>query len=387
MIYPSSKNSDGRGGTIKILLIGNAYPTQQQVCVVWLRRIAEGLEASGCRVDRLVIRGMARWRLGRLWQYLLFYLRLLLARFDGYDIVYLHHPSHTALPVLLRRIRGAKLVVNLHGLDLLPDTRIRFLGRMFRCITLWACRRADLVVVPSDYYRRELCRVMRPRRVHVSPSGGVDMARLRPATQAGNGSLRIGYLGHLASIKAVDVLLKAAAQLTEVPEIVLVGDGPQRADLESLAGRLGIGKRVRFVGAVPYNRIADHLQAFSVLVFPTRQESLGLVAVEAMACGVPVIASRIPALVEYIREGVNGLLFEPGNVNELAVAIERFGRLSKQQRRTLSQGAVQTAGKYDSARVTTELAAAFRRLVGQDTPLADSRSPQPQRQRLTDVQV
>jgi glycosyltransferase involved in cell wall biosynthesis len=349
---------------MKILLIANAYPTRKRVCVAWLRDIAHGLRKCGIHVDRLVILGMARGRLARVWQYVVFYLRLLFVRLEGYDAIYLHQPSHTALPLLLRRPRRAKFVVNLHGTDLLPDTRMRLLGWVYRRVTLWACRRADLVVVPSDYFRRELRGAVEPKQVHVFPSGGIDTARFRPARQVEPGSLRVGCVGQLERGKAMDVLLRAAVRLGDGLEIVIIGDGPERGRLESLSRELRIEGRTRFLGAVPHDHVVARFQEFSVLVFPTRmRESLGLVALEAMACGVPVIGSRIGALPEYIREGENGYLFTPGDDAELAEVIARFARLSVDERKRMSRQARATALGYDANRACRELAEQFQRVV------------------------
>ncbi len=144
------------------------------------------------------------------------------------------------------------------------------------------------------------------------------------------GSLTFGYVGRLVPEKGIDVFLRALASFGAAQAIV-VGDGPERAALETLARQLGIADRVRFTPAVSPREATDVIGALDVLVLPslaTRSwtEQFGRVLIEAMASGVPVAASRSGAIPETLGDA--GILFSEGDSRELAAALRRLSEPS-----------------------------------------------------------
>jgi len=131
----------------------------------------------------------------------------------------------------------------------------------------------------------------------------------------------IVYVGRLRKYKRVDLLLLAMKRVSErVPEarLVVVGDGPHRSNLETLARSLGLVDAVQFLGHVTEDEKVGLLSRAAVTANPSPKEGWGLTVVEANACGVPVVASRSPGLVDSIKDGETGLLVEHGNVEQLA---------------------------------------------------------------------
>jgi phosphatidylinositol alpha 1,6-mannosyltransferase len=130
------------------------------------------------------------------------------------------------------------------------------------------------------------------------------------------------HVNRLSEEKCVDVLLEAAARMTGSGYIALVGTGPAETSLKSLAARLGLENRVSFLG---YVRDADLLalrRAADVFVIPSEAELQSLSTMEAMACGLPVIAADAYALPELVHHEENGFLFQPGNSEELAFYLD-----------------------------------------------------------------
>jgi glycosyltransferase involved in cell wall biosynthesis len=130
--------------------------------------------------------------------------------------------------------------------------------------------------------------------------------------------------------------------------LVMVGDGPERRDAEREAEQLGAADSVRFLGRL--DRVATILQASDLFLLPSQSESFGLAALEAMACGVPAIASRAGGLPEVIDDGVCGILEPPGSVEamgrravELLQDAERF--------ESFRQAAIAKAGSFSAERV------------------------------------
>ena len=101
-------------------------------------------------------------------------------------------------------------------------------------------------------------------------------------------------------------------------KLIMCGDGPERDDAEILAERLGVAQCVEFVGKQPQSQIRDYLSVADLLLLPSLTESFGLAALEAMACEVPVIATRVGGLPEVVEDGECGYLFGVGDVQGMA---------------------------------------------------------------------
>ena len=132
---------------------------------------------------------------------------------------------------------------------------------------------------------------------------------------------RVAYLGRLAPQKDVGTLLAAFARLPAGPQLLLVGDGPDRAALQRLAQRCG--GRVQFTGFVPHAQVPAVLQHVDLLVLPSLYEDLSSALIEAMAAGLPVVATRVGGTADLVRHGVNGLLVAPRDPAALAAAISQ----------------------------------------------------------------
>jgi len=182
------------------------------------------------------------------------------------------------------------------------------------------------------------------------------------------GQRAIGGIGRLATgkVKGFDLILAAAALLREtLPDIrvLIVGDGPRRPFLEDFAGRLGILNRVHFMGEV--DDIRAPLALMDVFVFPSRwPEAFGLSLIEAMAAGKPVVAIRNGAVPEIVRDGVDGLLVDPEDVQGLAQGIARLlndralaGRLAQEAQRRVRE-------RFTIERMATEVEQVYREVVG-----------------------
>jgi glycosyltransferase involved in cell wall biosynthesis len=158
---------------------------------------------------------------------------------------------------------------------------------------------------------------------------GVDCAAIRAAVgvrrpQQG----RLVYVGRLADKKGVDVLVEALARL-DGAHLDVIGDGPDRAALEAQARRLGVETRARFLGKLPRADVLTALATAHLVVIPSRigaggdMDGTPVVLCEAMAAGVPVVASDLGGLGECIEDGVDGLLVPPGDVDELAAVLSK----------------------------------------------------------------
>jgi D-inositol-3-phosphate glycosyltransferase len=181
----------------------------------------------------------------------------------------------------------------------------------------------DRVVAATEYERRLLRQIYRVplSQIEVIPLG-VDPERFSPGSRA-DARGRLGMpvaeqvilaVGRVEPLKGLDILIRAFAELTDRTDVRLViigGDEAARPEfdrLESIAREVGVLEAVTFMGTVEHHLLPDYYRAADVVVMPSFAESFGLVAVEAMACGVPVVASRVGGLASTIADGQTGYL-------------------------------------------------------------------------------
>jgi D-inositol-3-phosphate glycosyltransferase len=181
---------------------------------------------------------------------------------------------------------------------------------------------ADRVICATEQERASIRQLYGgdPDKIIVIPLG-VDLDRFRPAAKAdarrrlGLGDERIIlFVGRLEPLKGVDILIGAASMLdsdVECSVVIVGGDETTEAavsELRGLASNLGVGERVAFVGAVDHDLLPLYYNAADVCVVPSHYESFGLVAIEAMASGLPVVASRVGGLTGTVKDGETGYL-------------------------------------------------------------------------------
>ena len=248
----------------------------------------------------------------------------------GTDLVHVHLGEDLAVvPLgLLASRRRRPVVLTVHcslrhtlqasgGRGLVLST----VGAALESVGEW---RADAVIVLTRRLAdRLLAGGLDPGRVHVIPSG-VDLrlfARAQPDPAPDLPRPRVLFVGRLAAQKGVSTLLEAVPLLRARAAVVLVGDGPRRPALERQAGRLGPG-RVRFQGFVPHAEVPAWLAAADVLVLPSIYEELGSVLLEAMAAGLPVVASAVGGIPDAL--GAAGRLVPPRDPAALAAAVDEI---------------------------------------------------------------
>jgi D-inositol-3-phosphate glycosyltransferase len=215
-----------------------------------------------------------------------------------------------------------------------------------------------------------------PRRVSVVPPG-VDLDRFAPRTHGKLAARErfglspdahvVAFAGRIQPLKGPDILLRAAAELrTRDPKLlVVICGGPSGSGLErptalmDLARALGIADIVRFLEPQPRDALAELFRAVDIVAVPSHNESFGLVAIEAQACGTPVVAAAVGGLVTAVRDGVSGTLVDTHAPADWADALEPL--LAEPARRTvLSLGAVRHAREFSWAHTASGLLAAYR---------------------------
>jgi len=273
------------------------------------------------------------------------------AHSESLDLIHMHYAIPHAVSAYLARemckaSRYLPFVTTLHGTD------ITLVGRdpSFLPITRFGIEQSDRVTAISNYLRQatlDTFAVSTPIEVIYNFIDS-EFYRRRPDPSlkkrlAPGGEKIILHISTFRPIKRITDCIEVLARIrAEGPNarLVMCGDGPERAEAEAVATRLNVSDDVIFAGQQPQSMIREYLSIADLLLLPSQSESFGLVALEAMACEVPVIATRVGGLPELVEDGASGLLFPVGDVNAMAAGAisllsnqaltQQFGRLARE---------------------------------------------------------
>jgi glycosyltransferase involved in cell wall biosynthesis len=228
-----------------------------------------------------------------------------------------------------------------------------------------ALRGASHVFCPSDYLRRlAIDWGVEPKRVTVLPNPAPPVPELPSRDELrrrlGLRGRTLAFAGRLTTPKSLGTLLEAVTRLDGV-DLLIAGEGPDRAALEQRASSLGLGDRVRFLGALPRPHVLELFRAADASVLTSTWENFPHSVVEALAVGTPVIATAVGGVAEIVRDGENGLLVAPGDPEALARAVTTFFEEPELQAR-LRATAAGSVERFAPLRIFGELEAVLERV-------------------------
>ncbi|MFC3286070.1 glycosyltransferase [Litchfieldella rifensis] len=237
----------------------------------------------------------------------------------------------------------------------------------------------DAVIAPSESVRDLLLRRGANKAITVVPSG-VDTRRY--AQGSGSTTVRawcgippqayvVGHVGRLAREKNLPFLAEAATRwLVDVPQghFLVVGDGDAREVMRDIAERAGVSERVHFTGKLQGQTLIDAYHAMDTFAFASHSETQGMVLVEAMAAGLPVVAVEASGVREVIRHGENGLLLRDDDVAAMAAALAELGDGSR--RAAMCKAATATAAAFDESCCATRCLEVYRQAIAMGGPFS-----------------
>lgn len=335
------------------------------VCFEHDERMAGRFRAAGAE---LLLLGLDRERHGRGALGLLRLALLLRAQFRGVrpGIVHVQYLAPGLVPVIAARLAGAPRVlatVHIAGREAYGAKAVLLLRAAALLCERFVCVSRG---VERFWFGQEhlLAPGERPVSRSVTVYNGVDVDAVRrvvdevPCDQAKKrwgcaGKETIGVVGRLAGQKGIDTLLRALpAVLERRPDALLLiaGDGPDRVSLERLAAELGVAQSVLWLGALEQERVFELLAALDLFAFPSRFEGFGLAVVEAMAAGLPVVATRVAGVSEIVADGETGFLTAPGDERAIAGRIVELLASPQLRRRQGEAGRARAAACFSIAR-------------------------------------
>ena len=357
---------------LRIAIVGPLPPPAGGMAMQ-TRQLAELLAAEGARVTLLQvnppykpawsgrIRGVRA--LFRLLQYV-----IRLWRCAG-EVQLMHVMANSgwswhlfAAPAIwIARMRGVPVVVNYRG-----GEAAAFLARSARVVKV-SLRAAQIVAVPSEFLQEVFRAYGVPTEVLPNV---VDMARFRAEPRNPGDAPRLVVARNLEAIYDIDTALCAFAMIRQAlpgATLYVAGSGPELAHLEELAASLGIVDAVTFTGRVDRDGMAALYRRCDVMLNPTRVDNMPNSVLEAMACGLPVVSTRVGGVPYIVRDGVTALLVEPGD--HAAMAQAALHLLSDRElAESIATAAFQDVQQYTWTRVRARLSELYARICPAGEP-------------------
>ncbi len=284
------------------------------------------------------------------------------------DVTVLHEPNPLALVADWISAQAGPLVVWFHSEVIRPQWKYRLMYRPFLRRVL---RRASRIVVSSPNLAAHAEELQAFREKCVVIPFGIDTDRLQRTPSIDTKvreisdrfpSPRFLFVGRLVPYKGVDVLVEAMRRVHGTA--LIVGDGPLRAALEDQAR--ADSSRVHFLGHLSDEDVVAHLHACDVFVLPsvTRAETFGVVQLEAMACGKPVISTNLPTGVPWVnRHRETGLVVEPRDATGLAGALNELATNHELRRRLGERARIRVHEQFTVERMTAQSSALYREVL------------------------
>jgi N-acetyl-alpha-D-glucosaminyl L-malate synthase BshA len=287
------------------------------------------------------------------------------------DVLHVHYAiPHATTAWIAKQMLGSlhriKVITTLHGTD------ITLVGQeeSFHAITKFSIEQSDAVTAVSEFLKEETLRTFGCSgcRISVIPNFVKQSEYNPPESRDHDGIAPPGHkllihISNFREVKRVKDVIRIFARLrrTIPATLLMVGDGPDRADAERESRELAVDGDIRFLGRI--DTVAPLLQQSDLFLLPSQSESFGLAALEAMACGVPVVGSRVGGLPELIQDGVSGILEPPGSVEAMARRAAELLR-DPARHRSMMAAATERAGQFSADAIVPKYEALYQAVAG-----------------------
>jgi glycosyltransferase involved in cell wall biosynthesis len=246
----------------------------------------------------------------------------------------------------------------------------------FRLLERWLATKTTALVAVSPQVRDDLVSLgVAPRERFVVVRVGIELEQRVAAERDGRGESRrvlgigpdrfaVGWIGRMTGVKRTDDVLRAFRRLRDRGVdacLCMIGDGPDRAAVERRAHELGLMRDTLFLGY--QEEVAPFYAAFDAMILPSINEGTPVSAIEALAAGRPVVATRVGGVPDVVREGEDGFLVEPGDVDALAERLARLAADPELRERFGAAGRARVIPRYSVARLVDDIDLLYRSLL------------------------
>ncbi len=239
------------------------------------------------------------------------------------------------------------------GFGKFQQTRYSFKIEFLKSLRNFYVRRASLNIVPSKYLERTVLNWGVPdNKIKIIYNMVSTIDRIPKIDNPINTKYKIITVGRLLKNKGIDELLEIIGELKDTG-LTIIGEGPQKKILENRTQELRVEKLVLFTGAQPQQQVMSYMAACDIFILNSRHEGFPHVILEAMQCGIPVIASNVGGIPEIIKDGINGLIINPGDKEGIKEKITLLLKDS-QLRQQLVSNAKETLGFFSKMPEDTE---------------------------------
>jgi glycosyltransferase involved in cell wall biosynthesis len=293
------------------------------------------------------------------------------------DIIHIHSPIvlGNIAQILAGGLRKPVIATN-HYLPINMSRSLTadpLLGKYFSTVSysylVYFCNNCEYVTAPTKTALNLLYAhgLRAPAR---AISNGIDLEKFTPGQRDSEALQRYNlpldrplvlHVNRLSEEKRLNVLLDAVPKMKAKAHIVLAGEGPEKEELQNQVKRLNIEDRVSFLGFVRDSDLLALRHSAQVFAIPSEAELQSIATMEALACGLPVVAADAYALPELVHHGKNGFLFQPGNSYEMASQLDTI-LSDDSMREQMSKASLEIIGKHDRLRVLDEWEELYRRL-------------------------
>lgn len=309
---------------VKVIVLNNRYPSKKKPFVAsYVKSLGQVIGSLGVDVTYLVDTGNSDSRLGQIIDLIRYNLKILFsAKLGKAEVLVINHFQLFWKSLKSRINKGQVLIFHWHGSEIKGSVRFQNFQRWNRDDTILK----GMHVFPSLYFKNlVLEKVPALTNWKVIPTGGVDMDLFKQQARKPKGFLNIGFAGHLRKEKGVGYFISLIKESQELQVACGIQIRFSAIDYGDHSGAyssvLRTFSNVELLSPRLKNEMPEFYQSLDLLIFPTRSESLGLVPLEAMACGVPVICPNDFACPEYCVPNISGELFQPNDYNSFKSSV------------------------------------------------------------------
>lgn len=355
----------------KVLVLSNMYPsTKFPHYGIFVKNTNKILKSCGCKVHTVAVT-KTNIKIFKLLKYFIFFVRAFFAlNFRKFDIVYVHYPAFSGIPLRFWYRNKTQLVVNIHGNDLVPEEEK---DKFFLKNTDIAVKQADYIVLPSEYFKEKFFERYPDydsKKVYVFPSGGVNRKvfyRDDRVCALKNMHLNpnykyISFVSRIEANKGWDLFVKIINQLkNKYPNYryIIVGSGSQEEVLRKMIKKYGLEHLIYKYSYLKHEKLNEVFNSSDIFCFPSlrESESLGLVGLEAMACGCIVISTSGTGPASYIKNNYNGFIAESNTSTSMAKKINEIISMSNEDKNKIRVNAETSTVSYSLSNTATRFKA------------------------------